>query len=579
MQGFNKYIIILKVILLAFILLMFLVFLPILQSPFLFYTTYLLLFLYLLGIDETNYKQIFRPKKHVKILFSFLSFSFIILSILFGFHTDVLTQYDDQTTGVNWLDMKNILCFPLKMSQVNKGDFNDNLRIKKLDDFNSLNLIYIDNTCSASENLNSEMLLEALNKDEIKEIDSSSINTSNQIISISILKNIADINANAEFVFYNYKGQKKEPILFFNNPKLNTSSYYEKKWDCFSTLIKFFSKNNDSRSYTNISEFLNINETLKNKYSKYSNINLFFVSDFIDNALYSSYDLKSLIKNPNISSINLIRTNGNDNNGKQVFEEIKKNILKCEKATFNELDFLDTMESISSKLKFICANNNYKNKTENCLHFYYPKKEMNNNFNIICQFVIEKNEVSDYEISIRDQDELTNSNVFEIKESMNPKTVYQSNINKDAIKLVGISSNDTIKIKVGNFNNITNHRCFVDIYDVKNQTINSFPIKALDTLPFSNIYILLILYSILISSICLIFFYILYTSYLKRLVSNKKLTNIHFCLCSLSILPMLYFLFINFSDITLFIIVAISFLFILSITIIHFLKNIKFIKN
>ena len=141
----------------------------------LFLIVYISLSIYFLGINDLIYIQLEKPQYYLKLLTGLCSFSFVIISIVFGFHTDLLVKFDKSISieDNNWLNPISILEFPELNFLKSKEDFIDNISLKSdnIKNDSIIHIIFIDVTKSISKSKIPRSILQEINKDLISEIE------------------------------------------------------------------------------------------------------------------------------------------------------------------------------------------------------------------------------------------------------------------------------------------------------------------------------------------------------------------------------------------------------------------------
>ena len=294
----------------------------------LFLIVYISLSIYFLGINDLIYIQLEKPQYYLKLLTGLCSFSFVIISIVFGFHTDLLVKFDKSISieDNNWLNPISILEFPELNFLKSKEDFIDNISLKSdnIKNDSIIHIIFIDVTKSISKSKIPRSILQEINKDLISEIEPVEYNKG---LPIFLIDRISKKNKSSKIVIYNYIGDStfRSTQFFDQNDILCCSDYCISENGVKNRVINAIlnPNNNSNLSKTNIKSFLAVDRFL-NKFDKKQNLKIYFISDFLDECDNHELKISNEITNFNsILSVGLIKIEGKNSNSTSVFDQIK----------------------------------------------------------------------------------------------------------------------------------------------------------------------------------------------------------------------------------------------------------------
>ena len=544
----------------------------------LFLIVYISLSIYFLGINDLIYIQLEKPQYYLKLLTGLCSFSFVIISIVFGFHTDLLVKFDKSISieDNNWLNPISILEFPELNFLKSKEDFIDNISLKSdnIKNDSIIHIIFIDVTKSISKSKIPRSILQEINKDLISEIEPVEYNKG---LPIFLIDRISKKNKSSKIVIYNYIGDStfRSTQFFDQNDILCCSDYCISENGVKNRVINAIlnPNNNSNLSKTNIKSFLAVDRFL-NKFDKKQNLKIYFISDFLDECDNHELKISNEITNFNsILSVGLIKIEGKNSNSTSVFDQIKCD-EKIEKMTIkNTINFSQSPESIHEQLHCLLGNDNLKYKDQSNLNFTYPHKLGQNYTSVQCKFkIVDTIKDSDFYFKMEFPDRI-NENYFWSLYKNDEKFSIESFSSNKPIKINNVKNSDIFKIQIDNVSDIESSRLYLDISN--NGVIKNFNLNFTPLLSPSNIYTLVVFYSLILFSITLLFNYIyLIASKLKMNRSNSINSHkylFYFMIFLNSLLPIYYIYMSFYSDLFLIKIILLIIIFLLTLK--HFLVH------
>lgn len=520
---------------------------------FVFYITHISIALFAISFWKFTYNQIFRPTKYLAILYGLSSFSFILISIIFGFHTDVLVKYDNiKNDKYYWFKANNIINFPLnssnKKTETTKLHSSENY-LEDIHNYfiidNSKSIVYnkaIDKIVTeyCKNNLNKNFDIKAVNKDN-----------SNCLITHYLSSKLINNNQNKNFYlldgsFESYSTENIENNIINNNSKTNV----EEILNLTSVLSNIV---DDDKFYKRIYIVSNFND---------SNPNSSRVSKIVEN-------FNSLNKNVSkIISINLIKLSNPSEKESKIFSDLEGKEFK-NKYLFNFIDTnINSIEDINLKLNYICAK--ISKDTLN-LNFKYPNFDNNNRLKTKSKFLVNESTSKNYYILGKDLSYNTNHINCYCGKKQNSTPIYINDF--ELTQIPSIDKNDTVEINFDNYNQMDENLIKFELFSEDNNLITICNTTQLPYIPESNLFALLLVYTILSSSLSLMFFYLIYSLILSNTTQNKYLKNIYIIIASISLIPIFYFIILNITHYNFFPLFVL--LVIILFTIIHYIDYLK----
>lgn len=489
----------------------------------LFYLIYLSIAFYIISYYEFTYNQIFNPSKYLKILYALISFSFLLISIIFGFHTDILVKYDNKNSDIlYWFKVNNIMKFPL--NNTNQYVVHDTLDFNNKDFIKNIhNYFIIDNSKSILKN---DDTLRTLIKNERRPIRPDekyvdSLDTESYLqISHLLMRKLLD----------NDEDQK--------NYYLDNNAWND------------YSRNSSIELHNsmNIKTFLNIDNILNIDDSDEVYKRIFIVSDFnnlssIDNVISSFNSSNKDVSK--ILSINLIKLNSvenktRNNNSIDFHKDIINNQGIKNRSLINYINITDDQASI--KLNYITSNISDKN-----IHIHFTQEDNENEpGSIKSNFTIfdTVNQSSNYSFFILAKDDSFDDKVKCVckKNSFPINSVYMNRF--DFAKIENIDGNDKIEFNFDNYTHTNQNLLNFEFFSKKNHLVYKLNATKEQKLTKSNSIALIVIYTILFASLSLIFTSLCYSSILKN---DQKLSWMisHLLISVISMVPITYFIFLG----------------------------------
>jgi hypothetical protein len=511
---------------------------------YLFYPVYLFLGIYAVSYNKVTRFQFFKPYKYLALLFIGLSFSSIVISVVFGFHTDVLTYYDYKNSKGNnryWFDPINIMRFPERYdkSHVQKISSDD------LPKDTIANIFLLDNSASIGNNKSvlSE-LTTAYYRGKATVPDTSKIKSSMQLATIFLVDKICNDKSVNHFFFRTMNGvvdnfsQKNYVSLQGRDKNARSNTLLES--------IKPNSKlksNIDSLIFSpgHYTDNLETNDSID--YSSYPK-RVFIISDFLKSKDSGNNNFEQQVsefikfyKQSINMRISFIRLKGTDGNADDVYEIISKAFDAGKLRNFSATINTDStnFKELEYQLNTVC----YK-EWQGKLNFFYETLTDIDNSSIFADLECNTKNV---DFRIHDDDDRANTAKCYIDYSDGTKSLF--NINQE--EPIHLKTGEKFKITIENGNTILNNRCYLEWVDSRTNTRTNYLIRPNPMLPKSNAYSLKIIYTILIGSLSLVFFCLFFSvGFCKKVNGDYQYVKINRMAClvaaSLCLLPSAYYL-------------------------------------
>jgi hypothetical protein len=530
----------------------------------LFYGIYLTLLVYSLAFNKILFKQFIKPSRYMFSLYTSVSFSFVIISIIFGFHTDLLVKYDTPKydNSYYWINPINILKFPIEQSSRNEKQPFARINLNDDSAVSIINIFVIDNTASVQNDVsaNNYVLLK-INSQNLVPISSSSIENSNQLI-VPLLLSVVfqnDLSKNNDVLFYRYNGRfnsvhSLHSLIGIQNGDVIKKAYYQSNKVFVNKSLIDSLKPTKQVDTTDLNNFFDISGIINHDIiKKYTCVKVYFVSDYQDEkgskTIYSNLD--TLFAAGNVRAVSFIRTRGIRDRNDSYNDVIKQGhqLEGDNPITINKLDFVNSDHvALDRQLESVCSNVHQNHNVDSTLAFSYPYKSPSGNLCLESEMNI-NTEDDNLIFCLRNLDNYNDGSYFSF-EVNGDKNLPAQKVNEPFSAQQKISSKDVIRISFSNYNFYENSRLRLDIYSKKYNSVTGRRCEVLPVVPITSVNLLIMFYSVLIFSLSMMFIYsqfsVIYLIRKSAILSNSSLfssTLIPVLLLSLYIIPIFYVLY------------------------------------
>lgn len=548
--------------------------------------------------------DIYKPTKYLFPLYIISSFSFGIISILFGFHTDILTAYDNNEMNSKvgkWFKPSEILKFPIEQINIRDIPSVDTFNFKNANSNDTVcNVILFDKTLSVTSNSNqvNKNLKQGIQKCfSINNIDS--LNCTVDLLPIYTLSELytkyADsiINVSKFGVFY-YLGDS----MSLNNFCTSNVKYFHTcnelnnySQNIFIDYVNSIMKIKGNQRNTDLPKMfcsLQSNILECNEAKAINKFNLYIISDFMNTN--GRCNVKNIFNNisqtSKVNKIVLFRLNGKELNPSSL--NFSDSVIQDIKDVFKELcvtrdvDFNNEATLIEEINSALCVDN-FNNEKK--LFFYYPYNNFYSNSSIKTNITLNSKNSHKYLFKIFNY----NNPLDNVKYlySINNKSKHSSYFSLNNYEY--LSSNEILTIEIPDIDKFNGNRYIFEIIDLDDNKIETRICSILPIMPLTSTYYLFIMYALFIISVSFLMFFpclMIYIQVYNRLIKIKSNWSRRFLLIplSVSLLPIIYLFFLSTGNINLFKIYCVIFTLIALIIIPSFFysyqkKRIKIIER